>query len=327
MSALSADAIQDVIDNLREREAAVRKQESALEAQKRCVDKSLDMFKSRVKLNVGGSKFETTLSTLTRYPESMLGTMFSGRDGISVPVDDDGYVFIDRDGTHFRSILNFLRSGVLKVTKEGCDFRSVEYEELWLELEFYMLDQFLPSHFHRPRPAHSGLRSALPDRSEAQIVERLLRMNYLFVGCLPGSTSKLGCTLKGPGCSTSDLDTFHASKPGCADVNDLLPGQFVVVYIDPHSPKPGDSNVGCGQPAGQNPFKGGCNALLAFRHATGRQGGWAKITRVQTPLRMFAGSERNGVTSLDYDATREYDLIAYLFAEPTAEELAALTLD
>ena len=42
------------------------------------VEANLAQFKQRVKLNVGGSKFETTLSTLTRYPESMLGAMFSG---------------------------------------------------------------------------------------------------------------------------------------------------------------------------------------------------------------------------------------------------------
>lgn len=33
----------------------------------------------------------------------MLAAMFSGR--YPVPKDQDGYVFIDRDGTHFRYIL------------------------------------------------------------------------------------------------------------------------------------------------------------------------------------------------------------------------------
>ena len=87
----------------------------------------------RLKLNVGGSKFETTLSTLTRHPDSMLGAMFSGRH--EVPQDDDGYVFIDRDGTHFRIILNFLRTGVLDVPES-----LKAANELTRELQYYQLD-------------------------------------------------------------------------------------------------------------------------------------------------------------------------------------------
>jgi hypothetical protein len=37
-----------------------------------------------VKLNVGGSRFETTRATLTQFPDSMLGTMFSGRHALKV---------------------------------------------------------------------------------------------------------------------------------------------------------------------------------------------------------------------------------------------------
>jgi uracil-DNA glycosylase len=39
----------------------------------------------------------------------MLAAMFSGRHLNSQ--DEDGRYFIDRDGTHFRHILNFLRDG------------------------------------------------------------------------------------------------------------------------------------------------------------------------------------------------------------------------
>ena len=90
-------------------------------------------FKRRVKLNVGGDKFETTLSTLTRQPDSTLAVMFSGRH--EVPQDDDGYVFIDRDGTHFRTILNFLRTGVLDLPKS-----QKAANELTRELQYYQLD-------------------------------------------------------------------------------------------------------------------------------------------------------------------------------------------
>ncbi|XP_046556817.1 BTB/POZ domain-containing protein KCTD7-like isoform X1 [Haliotis rubra] len=64
-------------------------------------------FPSVVTLNVGGKHFATRLSTLRRYPESMLAVMFSGRHNLDT--DPDGNYFIDRDGTHFHHILNFLR--------------------------------------------------------------------------------------------------------------------------------------------------------------------------------------------------------------------------
>ena len=61
----------------------------------------------KVRLNVGGSLFETSLSTLCRDPTSLLASMFSGRHLLSV--ESDGSYFIDRDPTHFRLVLNYLR--------------------------------------------------------------------------------------------------------------------------------------------------------------------------------------------------------------------------
>ena len=112
---LDLDALQRAVDALRVQQESVQQGRQQLETMKAAVDGNIQQFKQRVKLNVGGSKFETTLSTLTRHPDSMLAVMFSGRH--EVPQDDDGYVFIDRDGTHFRIILNFLRTGVLDVPK------------------------------------------------------------------------------------------------------------------------------------------------------------------------------------------------------------------
>ena len=46
---------------------------------------------------------------MVRDDESMLAAMFSGRHNIKI--EEDGTIFIDRDGTHFRYILNYLRDG------------------------------------------------------------------------------------------------------------------------------------------------------------------------------------------------------------------------
>ena len=82
-------------------------------------------FESTLTLNVGGNIYQTSLETLTKYPGSLLADMFSAR--FDLKQGSDGCYFIDRDGTHFRHILNYLRSGtapVLSVLK-------TDTEEFW----------------------------------------------------------------------------------------------------------------------------------------------------------------------------------------------------
>lgn len=88
-----------------------------------------------VKLNVGGVRFETTRTTLCRSPSSMLAVMFSGREGVHVPLDADGYVFIDRNGTHFGAILDYLRTDELHVPADEVGRRALRRE-----LDYFSLD-------------------------------------------------------------------------------------------------------------------------------------------------------------------------------------------
>ena len=114
-----------------QREATrVREEQESIDA----MSKKLDQvhFKSTVKLNVGGQHFTTSVQTLTKDPNSMLAAMFSGR--FDMKPSEDGSFFIDRDGTHFRFILNFLRTGKLTLP-EGATFTK-ELEE---EAEFYQI--------------------------------------------------------------------------------------------------------------------------------------------------------------------------------------------
>lgn len=65
-------------------------------------------IKERVVLNVGGCMYETTRRTLSVEPDSLLAAIFS--PDYKPPTDEDGAVFIDRDGEYFGNILYYLRT-------------------------------------------------------------------------------------------------------------------------------------------------------------------------------------------------------------------------
>ena len=66
-------------------------------------------------------------------PASMLHAMFSGR--FDTKPSGNGSYFIDRDGTHFRYTLNYLRTGQLLVPKD-----EIIRVELLAEAEFYQIE-------------------------------------------------------------------------------------------------------------------------------------------------------------------------------------------
>ena len=90
---------------------------------------------SKVELNVGGVRYTTSLSTLTKEEGSMLQVMFSGKHALAP--DKDGSYFIDRDGTHFRHVLNFLRDGPASL--QSLDGNTRLLSELRAEAEHYQL--------------------------------------------------------------------------------------------------------------------------------------------------------------------------------------------
>ena len=92
---------------------------------------------SVVKLSVGGARFQTTLATLQRFPGTFLEVMFNGTWRLEL--DDKGYHFIDRDGTHFRHILNFLR----EPAHFECELTPCELRELRRECKYYGLDDLM----------------------------------------------------------------------------------------------------------------------------------------------------------------------------------------
>ncbi len=83
-----------------------------------------------VMLNVGGHRFSTSSTTLLKDGSSMLAAMFSGR--FAPARDHTGAVFIDRDGTHFRHILNYLRDGIVYLPEDDMQMR----QELLAEAQY-----------------------------------------------------------------------------------------------------------------------------------------------------------------------------------------------
>lgn len=89
-----------------------------------------------ISLNVGGTIYSTSLSTLQTYPHSMLGSMFSGR--FECTRDKNGNYFIDRDGNLFRYVLNFLRNSTLEVPDNFIEMRALRKEA-----EFYQIEPLI----------------------------------------------------------------------------------------------------------------------------------------------------------------------------------------
>ena len=139
--------IQEAFDILKRETLKVRKEKEALDS----VAKKLEHvhFAKTIKLNVGGQYFTTSLETLTKDPGSMLHAMFSGR--FDTKPAEDGSYFIDRDGTHFRYILNYLRTGQLVLPED-----KVVCKELLIEAEFYQIQGIL-TELTKPKLFHESV--------------------------------------------------------------------------------------------------------------------------------------------------------------------------
>jgi hypothetical protein len=107
------------------------------EKEKESIASTYHFKDSEIDLNIGGQHFTTTLTTLTRFPDTVIGAMFSGRHDLKK--NHTGAFFIDRDGMHFRQILNFLRSPETYQLNMEANLK----EELKGEANFYGLGDLM----------------------------------------------------------------------------------------------------------------------------------------------------------------------------------------
>lgn len=95
-----------------------------------------------IDLNIGGkAELTTTLATLTKYPFSVLGLLFSGN--FNLPMLNDR-VFIDRDSVAFTHLITYLRTSKFPL------FKSRVEEQLFKEeLDFWKIPYTSINRFNR----------------------------------------------------------------------------------------------------------------------------------------------------------------------------------
>ena len=101
----------------------------------------MDRRSDRAFLNVGGSPFETRLSTLEKGD-----TFFSSLVRHASEAEANGRLFIDRDPTHFRFVLNWLRGS--RVLPPSTPAR----EELRCEADYYCMHDLVAAIDAAPAP-------------------------------------------------------------------------------------------------------------------------------------------------------------------------------
>ncbi|CAL2033872.1 unnamed protein product [Caenorhabditis brenneri] len=85
-----------------------------------------------VKLNIGGTVFQTTKSTLMKF-DGFFQTML--KTGVPrLGKDETGAIFIDRSPKHFELILNYMRDGSVNIPDSKPDIQEIQ-----VEAQFYSL--------------------------------------------------------------------------------------------------------------------------------------------------------------------------------------------
>ncbi|KAK3866727.1 hypothetical protein Pmani_003353 [Petrolisthes manimaculis] len=90
-----------------------------------------------IRLNVGGTHFLTTRTTLCRDPSSFLCRLVQEDPELHTDKDETGAYLIDRDPTYFGPVLNYLRHGKLVINKDLAEEGILE------EAEFYNITELI----------------------------------------------------------------------------------------------------------------------------------------------------------------------------------------
>jgi hypothetical protein len=134
------EAVSAELTNRRQRVDAER---SRVDRERDAVDRLRQMQASRIRLDVGGTVFETSRRTMIdRDPTSLLAAMFAddGSGGeVRLKPETDGSYFVDRDGAYFRYVIEYLRNGA--AASMPADIATARH--VLCEAKFYRLRQLV----------------------------------------------------------------------------------------------------------------------------------------------------------------------------------------
>lgn len=138
----------------------------------------------QIKLDIGGTYFSTSVTTLTKDPDSMLGTMFSGR--FPIKKNEEGRVFIDRDASLFSIVLEYLRDGEFDIPED-----SKIVSKLLREVKYYGLtgmEELLSKEISVGENTSNTNTSLIPESSQQRKIIAELEYQMNASGLVIGST-------------------------------------------------------------------------------------------------------------------------------------------
>lgn len=135
----ATDLMSQLKDEVSEEHRGMESARSEFEQLKNKMNIIASGTRKKVKLNVGGTVFMSTVDTLTVEKPTFFSAMFS--EHFDTQPDEDGEIFIDRDPTHFPIILNHLRGKDMSGHMDALS--PVLREDLIEELQYYQIGSLL----------------------------------------------------------------------------------------------------------------------------------------------------------------------------------------
>jgi len=123
--------IETILKNIKLRHEEIDIHRKDLDNEIKVSAKEQITFPSKITLDIGGTKFSTTLHNLKNQKSLYFSTMFSG--AIAFQPCDDGSYFIDRNPEFFPLILDYVRGEEL----DSEDLSSKEIKQILKEAQFY----------------------------------------------------------------------------------------------------------------------------------------------------------------------------------------------
>ncbi|XP_035614139.1 putative potassium channel regulatory protein [Oncorhynchus keta] len=138
-----------------------------------------------ITFNIGGQTFTTTLLTLRRHQDSRIARILDGKDADFKFIS--GQVFVDRDGTFFKYILDYMRTGQITLPAEFSDYNGLAQEAQFYGL--HPLALWVERNSHRSRVEVLELRFSVQEThgffqifcSNNKTLEALARRISIFV--------------------------------------------------------------------------------------------------------------------------------------------------